>query len=233
MSVSVIILHYGSKQYTGQAVESVQRHSPNAEIVVVDNQGDWGGPGDIVRPGRNLGFAAGCNEGTNYTHGDRLVFLNNDTRVREGWLDALELELSDPTTGAAGPLLLYPDNRVQCSGVDVDFSRAMGEEAWNLQSWIDAPRTRKAVTGACLAIRAEVFNEVGGFDTGFWNGYEDVDLCLKLREAGYRIVCTPHSQVVHYESQSDPQERFRCVRENVLRLRGKWDPAWRTVTPQT
>lgn len=233
MTTSVIVLHYGSQQLTDQCVESLLRHSPDVELVIVDNQGDYTGKGDVVRPGRNLGFAAGCNEGSNYTHGDTLIFLNNDTRVRDLWLEPLVYELDDPTVGAAGPLLLYPDNRIQCAGIGINWTHPLGQEAFNRQQFTDTPHDVPAVTGACLAIRADVFNEVGGFDTEYWNGYEDVDLCLKLREAGYRIVCTPHSQVVHYESQSDPVERFRCVKENVFRLRGKWDPAWRTATPQT
>lgn len=243
MSVSVIVLHYGSRQLTKQCLDSLARFSPDdVHVVLVDNALEWDFDAprprrfDYLMPKKNLGFAAGCNYGAGVAHGNTLVFLNNDCRVRADWLEPLLVALTMPNAGAVGPLLVYPDNSVQCSGVAVDFKRPLGGEAWNLNGAIppsDSPYAVDAVTGACLAIKRDVFERVGGFDTGYWNGYEDVDLCLKLNELGFTNRVTPLSEVVHYESRSDPTERFRCVQENVIRLREKWDPAWPTSSLTT
>jgi hypothetical protein len=89
-------------------------------------------------------------------------------------------------TGAtiAGPLLVYPDGRTQSAGIDVDFTQPPGAEARNRQGDHDESEQVDAVTGACLAIRRSDFELFGGFDEGYWNGYEDVDLCLAARAAG-------------------------------------------------
>jgi GT2 family glycosyltransferase len=80
------------------------------------------------------------------------------------------------------------------------------------------------VTGACLAIRADTFAALGGFDEGFVNGYEDVDLCLACLGAGLRVVYEPASTITHHESQSGP-ERFARASDNIARLRNKWSAA--------
>jgi GT2 family glycosyltransferase len=83
-----------------------------------------------------------------------------------------------------------------------------------------------AVTGACLAIRRTDFEMLGGFDECYWNGYEDVDLCLTARAYGGTVVYEPASVVIHHESQSGP-ERWTGVAANVARLRDKWEHhAW-------
>mgnify|MGYP001223981429 CR=1 FL=1 len=236
MSCSIVILHYGSTQLTEQCLESVVAYSQDSQVILVDNARDWGFTGarpkrfEYIKPVKNLGFAAGCNTGAKQATEDILVFLNNDCRVREDWLLPLRFDLERDDVGAVSPLLVYPDGRIQCWGVSVDFNRPLAAEARNnthQYGRIDA------LTAACTAMRRTVFDQVGGFDEGYWNGYEDVDLSLKIRELGLQLVVDPRSEVVHYESQSDPQERFSKVRENVLRLRERWDPAWLTATSPT
>lgn len=160
-------------------------------------------------------FAENCNTGAEYASGDVLVFLNDDTEPQPGWLDALFAEFDDPRVGVAGCRLVYPDGRIQHAGVGL--RRAGGLlEAYNILD--DLPsRDVEAVTGACLAIRREAFEDLGGFDVRYVNGYEDVDLCLRARADGWRIRYTDQATVIHHESQSGAA-RWSHVRENVQRL---------------
>ena len=224
--VSVIVPLYGAWRHTERCLRALEARTPKPwELVLVDN-----GSTDetIVQPvqvrnARNRGFAIGCNMGADYAAGNVLVFLNNDTEVSDGWLAPLVARLEDPTVGIVGAKLVNPDGTVQHTGVGVDFTRRPGREAWGMTD--DRPAGDvPAVTGACMAVRRDVFEQVGGFDRGFWNGYEDVDLCLKVRAAGYRVCYEPGSLVMHVESASGP-ERWTAVRQNIERLRAKWGDA--------
>jgi GT2 family glycosyltransferase len=136
----------------------------------------------------------------------------------------------DEQVAAAGSKLLYPDRRIQHAGVvaiddrqasDPLVARPMYNGLAHDAPETNEPRTYQALTAACLLVRKSAFEAVGGFDEAFWNGYEDVDLCFRLQEAGGVLVYQPESVVIHHEAQSGP-ERFRCVRENIDRLHRKW-----------
>lgn len=166
-------------------------------------------------------FAENCNQGA--TGPGPYVFLNDDTEPAAGWFTPLVDALNDPTIGIAGSRLLYPDGRIQHGGIG--FRDRGGLEAFNI---IDDLPTRDvpAVTGACLAIRADVFHELGGFNTEYRNGYEDVDLCLRAAEAGYRIRYVAESTVVHHESQSGPA-RWAHAQDNIALLQTRWS-SWQS-----
>lgn len=184
----------------------------------------------VLRNSTNLGFAAACNQGAQAARGRDLLFLNNDTEPCAGFLDALVGVLdADPTVGAVGARLLYPDGTIQHAGVliadlpGIDplrgvhvYAKAPGDFAAALE-----PREYQAVTAAAVLIRRATFDALGGFDEDFWNGYEDVDLCFRIRARGERVVYEPRAVIVHHESQSGP-ERFREARRNVERLHARW-----------
>ena len=221
MNVSVVILHYGHLHYTLKALDGVPA---GTEVVLVDNDGGLRMlrcDATVIRPARNRGFAAGCNLGARAATGDVVVFLNNDAFGENGWFDALTLPFAlDADVAVTGARLTYPDGTLQHAGVAVDFSRPAGSEAWNVvgeQPGGDAD----AVTGAAMAVRRSMFDQLGGFDEGYWNGYEDVDLCLNVRAHGGRVIYCPKARLTHLESASGP-ERWRAVNANVARLRGKW-----------
>lgn len=204
MNVSVVIPTLNRSDLLDQAVTAV-RDTTDAEVVVrTDEDRD--------------GFAATCNRGAKEAAGEVLVFLNDDTVVQPGWLAELRPHAMN---GPVGAHLVYPDGTTQHSGV---FLRRRGQllEAYN--------RTRPAksgevpaVTGACLAITAEHFEALGGFDKAFVNGYEDVDLCLRARrDLGLACWYAADSTVVHLESQSDPEARWGHVRANVDLLNERW-----------
>jgi GT2 family glycosyltransferase len=209
------------------------------EVVLVDNGStdDTGalldeldGDVTIIRNPQNLGFARACNQGAAAASGEHLVFLNNDTEVQAGWLEPL-IGTADahPTVGAVGSKLLYPDGTLQHAGVWIVDNRVQGileaRHRWHGQqdtvAEADVAQAVQAVTAAAMLVRASAFTAVGGFDEGYWNGNEDLDLCLQLGAAGWTIVYQPASRVVHYESASGP-ERWTKVGENILRLTRRW-----------
>lgn len=217
MSVSIIIPLFNRWDMTEACLAALAETAPDAEIITVDN-----GSTDAtrlydctVRNPRNRGFAVACNQGARRASGTRLVFLNNDTEPQPGWLEPLRIG------DIAGPLLTYADGSVQSAGITVDFSAEPGLEAVNRTGGLIAGPV-DAVTGACLSISRTCWDACGGFDEGFYNGYEDVDLCLTARDKGYRVLFHPESVVIHHESQSDLTERFRAAPQNIARLRDKW-----------
>lgn len=226
MNVSVVVLHYGRHTLTDACLNAIDA---GPEVVLVDND-----PGYIhdrvdvlVRPRKNVGYARGCNLGAAVAAGDIVVFLNNDTEPLDGWLAPLVEAFNDPDVGIVGAKLLYPDGRVQHAGVDIyrdDHDVLTGVHA--ASSLADVGRPVQAVTGACMAVRSELFDTLGGFCEEFWNGYEDVDLCLAARSGGWTIRYEPRSVVVHHESASGP-ERWTKVRENIALLQQRWPNACR------
>lgn len=159
----------------------------------------------LVARQSNGGFGIACNEGAAAAGDvDHLVFLNNDTIALPGWLDALVDAVAEfPDAGAAGSKLLYPDGTVQHSGI------AIGQDRWPHHLYAgfpgehDAANRAKwvvAATAACLLVRRDLFERLGGFDSAFHNGYEDVDLCLRMGELGERVRYCPHSVLYHLES---------------------------------
>jgi GT2 family glycosyltransferase len=221
VNVTVVVPVFNRWPLTAVCLAALE--SCDAEVVVVDNGStdDTSKQDVAIRNDANLGFAKACNQGARAAAGDVIVFLNNDTIPQTGWLEPLVAALAKPHVAAVQPKLVYPDGNMQCAGVGVDFRKPFGSEAWNIHD--DGPAgARDALTGACLAVDADAFWQAGGFDEGFRNGYEDVDLCLSLRELGHLCWYEPASTVVHLESQSDQGERFGYARTNIARLRAKW-----------
>lgn len=170
----------------------------------------------VVHDTNRDGFVTTCHRGAEQATGDILIFLNDDTVPQPGWLRALAAHVDEDTI--AGPRLVYPDGRIQHSGI---FLRRRGPvlEAYNRQT--DSPTGEvPAVTGACLAITRATWDRLGWFDTRYRNGYEDVDLCLRHREAGGRVVYVAESTVVHLESQSPG--RFTHAQHNIALLQERW-----------
>src|SRR5262249_27073683 len=156
----------------------------------------------VVRSAENTGFVDAANRGAAAARGRILVFLNNDTAVRRGWLDALvEVLDGDPDVGIVGARLLGADGRLQESG-GILWRDASG---WNFGRGDDPDRPeyrrRRDVdycSGACLAIPRALFASLGGFDERYRPAYyEDADLAFRVRAAGRRVVVEPASTVVH------------------------------------
>jgi GT2 family glycosyltransferase len=153
-------------------------------------------------------FAAMNNLGARHATGDVLVFMNDDVEPLDSeWLTALLAHANRREVGAVGAKLIYPSGAIQHAGIVIGIMEGaghlhrntFGSPYWN---WLPFTRNVSAVTGACLAIRKSVFEELGGFDASFPANYNDVDLCLRARQAGYEVIVEPAAVLRHYECQS-------------------------------
>jgi GT2 family glycosyltransferase len=216
---------------TQRCLEEVR--SSEADIVVVDD-GSTDKTAELlaslephvrrVTHSSNQGFSASCNDGATAAVGEYLVFLNNDTLPHPGWLEALvRYADSQPGASVVGARLLYPDNTVQHAGVVICQDRYPRHIYTGFPAEhpaVNRSRQFQIVTGACMLIRRELFMQAGGFDTGFCNGFEDVDLCLRLREAGHQVHYCADAVVQHLESVSPG--RFKRDHGNVALYRERW-----------
>jgi GT2 family glycosyltransferase len=194
-------------------LRSLRDGEPDAEVIVVDNAGSDAATAEgfgvrLVEPGRNLGFAGGCNRGAAEATGDVLVFLNPDTVVDPGALSRLAETLQDPSIGIAmarlrlldRPELLNSGGTVlHLSGLA--WAGRYGEEAEELQELEDIA----APSGAAMAIRADLFRELGGFTDELFMYLEDTELGWRAHLHGLRVVVDPGADVYHeYEFGRHP-----------------------------
>lgn len=237
---SIIIPVWNKVELTTQCLVALSAATDGVsyEVIVVDNGSTDGtqeflkslsGDVQVIRNRENLGFAKACNQGAAAATGDYLVFLNNDTIPVKGWLSALVDEVkAHPDVAIVGSKLLYQDRTVQHAGVAVDRCSHMPYHIYRgfaeTHPAVNKRRELNAVTGACLLIRRPLFRDVGGFDEGYLNGFEDVDLCFKVREQGHVIVYQPKSVVFHLESQTPGRKQHDA--ENGRRLMQRWGRAW-------
>jgi len=215
--VSVIIPTYGKFIYTHYCLAALSQcgDKTSFEVIIVDDEPTsdtsvrLGGYANIrlIRNEKNLGFVHSCNRGAAIATGEVLVFLNNDTQVQSGWLDALTWTFDhQPNPGLVGSRLIYPDGRQQEAGGIVFRDGS----AWNYGHLDDPYRPEYSylrepdyVSGAALAIPRHLFETMGGFDPSHAPGYyEDTDLAFRVRATGYRIYYQPWSRVLHFEGIS-------------------------------
>lgn len=219
---------------------------PAMEIVVVDNGSEDRATLAYLAGHREAGrirvvvdpspfhFAALVNQGVAASEGQIVVLLNNDTEVLEpGWLGELVSQAGRAGVGAVGAALSYPDGTLQHGGIVLGAGGGAGHA--HLRVPLGAPgyfaqavvtREVGAVTGACLACPREVWDEVGGFSLDFAVAFNDVDFCLRVRQAGYRVLYAPAASLLHKESVSRgedlaPEKKARFRAEADL-LRERW-----------
>lgn len=241
MDFSIIIPVFNKADLTKRCLETLPASIADAgsgEVIVVDNASTdhtsrvlaafpWI---RVIRNDVNLGFAGANNQAAREARGEYLVLLNNDTEPWPGWLAAMLTTARTEGVGATGARLLYPDRTCQHGGVVV-IGNAFGRQ--DAQPFhhnfmvpfgdVDTLRTQdfQIVTGACMVTPRALYAELGGLDEGFWNGFEDVDYCLKVRRAGLRVVYNADAVLYHFESQSGIQ-RFRKAAWNTELLMRHW-----------
>lgn len=173
-------------------------------------------------------FARLANRGAAVARGEFIVLLNNDVEARDdGWLTAMLDPFDDPDVGVVGALLRYPSGRVQHCGITlhggVPRHEFLNEAIDGLPAAVGAEvRECEAVTAACMAVRADLWRDLGGMSTPLATNYNDVDLCLRARRAGSRVVCTPHVHLVHHESESRGVRSTPAVAADWLLFRSRW-----------
>jgi GT2 family glycosyltransferase len=228
--VSVVVVTYEAAAFVGPFVDALAALTyPDVEVVVVDNH-SRDTTLDLVRrrlpmaivvePGKNLGFAAGCNLGATHAHGDVLLFLNPDTRPPADAVERLCLPLWErPEVGVAGCRLVFPDGRIGSAGALLEEDGIGSNRGWGErdQGQYDVESEVDYVPGAALAIRAELFAAVGGFCEDYFPGfYEDAELGLRVRRLGLRVVYLPAPVIVHLEGQSTGRRRAYWLHRNRL-----------------
>jgi len=232
--------------YIERCVDSVLARTeyPDFEVVIIDNGSVAASTrqlferlGDrvrVLRDDRPFNYSALHNAAVPQTRGEVIVMLNDDTEVLEGhWLTAMVAQLSQSGVGAVGARLIYPDGRVQHAGV-VLGPNALAGHVGQFQSRHDRgyfgrmalASEFQACTAACLAIRRSTWDAVGGFDEDLRVAFNDIDFCLRVREAGEQVTYTPRAELVHYESatRGDDQTGEAYVRfmGEVLWMRDRW-----------
>ena len=245
--VSVVIPVYNHLDFTLACLRSLAwaGDGTTMEVIVVDDGSSDesanvlpGVPGlRYVRNKVNLGFIGACNHGASLATGEFIVFLNNDTTVRRGWLDALVATFAlHPDTGLAGSKLVYPDGRLQEAG-GIVFSDGSG---WNYGRFEDPEHPRfnfvrevDYCSGAAFAIPRALFETLGGFDTLYTPAYyEDTDLAMRVRRHGLKVRYQPASVVVHYEGISSGTDLSQGVKKHQRTNQVKFLERWRAVLAQ-
>lgn len=211
----VVVVDAGS---TDDSLEAVARAYPDVRRIGLDN----------------IGYGRGANAGVAATDTATVVVANADTRFPPGSVAAMGgYLLAHPDVGALGPMIRYPDGRLQLSARSLpSLGQAIGHAVlglwWPANRWTRAYRMtdwdhaseREVdwVSGCCVAVRRDAFEEVGGFDPAYFMFVEDVDLCARLRDAGWRIVFAPVAEVVHAIGGSVSRRRFAMVVQHARSL---------------
>lgn len=242
--VSIVIPCYNQVAYTYACVRSIIENTDfnetPYEIVIADDVstdataeiGKYIEGLVISRNAENQGFLKNCNQAVNKARGEYLLFLNNDTRVREKWLSYLVRRIeSEPDIGMVGSKLVYPDGRLQEAG-GIIWSDGSG---WNYGRLDDPEKPDynyvkdvDYISGAAIMISRRLWDEIGGFDERYAPAYcEDSDLAFEVRKHGKRVVYEPRSVVVHYEGISNGTDvegsglkKYQKV--NQEKFREKW-----------
>jgi GT2 family glycosyltransferase len=234
--ISIVVPVHGKAALTAQCLDRLYTEvhgREDVEVIVVDDgspdetraiveAADWV---RLVVHETSKGFATSCNDGAAAASGCYIVFLNNDTVGRSGWLNQLaDYADAHPTAGAVGAKLLYPNETIQHVGIVICSDHLPRHVYRGFDAdhpAVTRSRRFQAVTAACVLVRRDAFEEVGSFDEAFANGFEDVDLCLRLAATQHEIHYCADSVLVHLEAatRGDDAEAFRRNAELYLE---KW-----------
>jgi hypothetical protein len=245
MDLSIIIVNWNSADYLRQCLRSIHETVKNIsyEVIVIDNA-SYDGSAEMVarefptvkfiQSSENLGFARGNNEAFKASSGKNLLFLNPDTEVLGDAVEALHGRLNSlPRAGAVGGTLLNTDRTVQTSciqsfptvlnqALDMELLRQRFPKLpmWGMQALYSnssTPAVVEVISGACLMVRRDVFESVGMFSTDYFMYTEDIDLCYKIRTAGYKACFIKEARVIHHGGKSSGQPRVNFTSDVLMK----------------
>ena len=243
VSLAVVILNYNGLGFLEKFLPNVETHSPGCQIVVADNASTDGSVAylekhhpnvQLVILHENHGYAGGYNEALKQVAAEFYVLLNSDVEVTPGWLDPIVamMQADDAIAAAQPKILAYDDkSRFEYAGAGGGFIDMFGYPFCRGRVFFayeqDHGQYNDTVdvfwaTGACLFVRAKAFQEMGGFDPDFFAHMEEIDLCWKFNNAGYRVVYNGQSAVYHVGGgtlpPSNPKKTYLNFRNGLAML---------------
>ncbi len=260
--VSIIIPNRDKLEFLQPCIDTLfaKTRYDNFEVVIVDNQSrdpdtleyyalvtrERAGRVRVVNYEQEFNFSAQCNLGVQSASGDYILLLNNDIElIQPEWLERMLMQAQRPEVGIVGAKLVYPETgKIQHAGILLggggelqSIASHIGDgDALDDAGYMNRLRCEmylSAVTAACLLVRREIYQQLGGFDENLGVLYNDVDFCLRVGEAGYKILWTPYAILVHHHGKSvngqlkDPQSFARMAERNRLettRMLERWLP---------
>ncbi|QYO67460.1 glycosyltransferase [Leptolyngbya sp. 7M] len=248
--VSIIIPTRNHAEMLDRCLQSIFQKSnyPNYEVILIDNGSDELSTFNVINrwkryePERfvcySLNIPFNYSKLNNYAfskaRGDYLLFLNNDTEViTDDWIEAMVEQVQRPSIGVVGTQLLYPDHTIQHAGVILGIGGIAGHSHKYFSadhpgyfSQIASVNNYSALTAACIMCRRSLFEQVEGFDETLAVAFNDVDLCLRIKQLGYQNIYLPHVQLYHHESKSrgleDTLEKQHRFRQEIATMHKRW-----------
>ena len=246
--VSIIIPNKDNKDTLKKCIDSVLTKTTydNYEIIIVENNSTQQETFDyykeleknsrirVIKWEKEFNFSAINNYAAKSANGEYLLFLNNDIEVRSAdWIDGMLGNAQRKDVGIVGCRLLYPDKTIQHAGVIIGIGGIAGHAFTNLPAarsgYMHRASTQvdySAVTAACMMISKKLFEEVGGFEEKLTVAFNDIDLCLRVREKGYLVVYDAYVEMIHYESKTrgseDSKEKVRRFQDEIEYMRTRW-----------
>ena len=236
--ISIIIPTKNNENILSKCIKSIQKSTyRNFEVIIVNNgnkiKPSFNKNCDIIDYNESFNFSKLNNFAVNHTKGEYLLFLNDDTEViNPDWLEYMMFHATQKGVGIVGSLLLFPKSRlyptvIQHGGVTVGTAgpaiHSFSYSHYDKHSYQDLDKVSRnvsAVTAACMMVRKNIFEEIGGFDEKFVLVFGDTDLCLRIKEKGYQIVYCPHARLYHSESAT---RGTRHPQEDEIQFLNRWE----------
>ena len=246
--VSIIIPNKDNRDILKKCIDSILQKSTydNYEIIVVENNSTEPETFDyykkiekddrirVIKWEKDFNFSAINNFAVKHANGEYIIFLNNDIEVKTpSWVEGMLGNAQRSDVGIVGCRLIYPDNTIQHAGVVI----GIGGIAANIFTNLPAARSGymhrastqvdySAVTAACMMISKSLFERIGGFEGKLTVAFNDIDLCLRVREQDYLVVYDAYVEMIHYESKTrgseDTEEKVRRFQSEIEYMRTRW-----------
>jgi len=247
--VSIIIPNKDNASLLRSCLSSIMERTTyeNYEIIIVENNSTEKTIKDFYKElkrynnihivkweGKEFNFSEICNKGYLCANGKQLIFLNNDIEIiTPDWIEEMLMYCQRDNVGAVGAKLYFSNRSIQHAGVVLGIEGTAGHILYGApfgstgyMGNLQIVQNMSAVTGACMMVKRKVFEDVGLFPPEFYNSYNDVDLCLRIRKAGYLIVWTPYAEAYHFESKTRgyniTSEKKRKLASEIALFKSKW-----------